>query len=56
MAVLVLLAVAAIMAVRPLHCRPLGALALVSLVISLGSLVTYSGIPVHNTSLRTLGS
>jgi hypothetical protein len=27
----------------------------VSLVISLGSLVTYSGIPVHNTSLLTLG-
>ena len=53
--VLVLLAVAAVMAVRPLHCRPLGALAVVSLVISLGSLVTYSGIPVHNTSLRTLG-
>ena len=53
-AVLVLLAVAAVMAVRPLHCRPLGALAVVSLVISLGSLVTYSGIPVHNTSLRTL--
>ncbi len=55
MAVLVLLAVAAVMAVRPLRCRPLGALAVVSLVISLGSLVTYSGIPVHNTSLRTLG-
>jgi hypothetical protein len=54
-AVLVLLAVAAVMAVRPLHCRPLGALAVVSLVISLGSLVTYSGIPVHHTSLRTLG-
>ena len=53
-AVLVLLAVAAVMAVRPLRCRPLGALAVVSLVISLGSLVTYSGIPVHNTSLRTL--
>jgi hypothetical protein len=53
-AVLVLLAVAAVMAVRPLHCRPLGALAVVSLVISLGSLVTYSGIPVHNTSLRAL--
>lgn len=54
-AVLVLLAVAAVMAVRPLRCRPLGALAVVSLVISLGSLVTYSGIPVHNTSLLTLG-
>jgi hypothetical protein len=53
-AVLILLAVAAVMAVRPLHCRPLGALAVVSLVISLGSLVTYSGIPVHNSSLRTL--
>ncbi len=54
-AVLILLAVAAVMAVRPLRCRPLGALAVVSLVISLGSLVTYSGIPVHNTSLLTLG-
>jgi hypothetical protein len=43
------------MAVRPLRCRPLGALAVVTLVISLGSLVTYSGIPVHNTSLNTLG-
>ncbi len=54
-AVLILLAVAAVMAVRPLRCRPLGALAVVTLVISLGSLVTYSGIPVHNTSLNTLG-
>ncbi len=54
-AVLVLLAVAAVMAVRPLRCRPLGALAVVTLVISLGSLVTYAGIPVHNTSLGTLG-
>jgi hypothetical protein len=53
-AVLVLLAVAAVMAVRPLRCRPLGALAVVSLVLSLGSLVTYSGIPVHHTSLNTL--
>ena len=54
-AVLVLLGVAAVMAVRPLRCRPLGALAVVTLVISLGALVTYAGIPVHNTSLRTLG-
>jgi hypothetical protein len=54
LAVLVLLAVAAVMAVRPLRCRPLGALAVVSLVISLGSLVTYSSIPVHHTSLNTL--
>lgn len=54
-AVLVLVAVAAVMAVRPLRCRPLAALAVVSLVISLGSLVTYSGVPVHNTSLGTLG-
>jgi hypothetical protein len=53
--ILILLAVAAVMAVRPLRCRPLGALAVVSLVISLGALVTYSGIPVHNTSLLTLG-
>ncbi len=54
MAVLVLLAVAAVQAVLPLRCRPLGALAVVTLVISLGSLVTYSGIPVHNTSLNAL--
>jgi hypothetical protein len=54
-AVLVLLAVAAVMAVRPLRCRPLGALAVVTLVISLGALVTYAGIPVRNTSLQTLG-
>ena len=54
LAVLVLLAVAAVMAVRPLRCRPLGSLAVVSLVISLGSLVTYSSIPVHHTSLNTL--
>jgi hypothetical protein len=53
-AVLVLVAVAAVMAVRPLRCRPLGALALVTLVISLGSLVTYSGIPVNSGSLNTL--
>ncbi len=46
-AVLVLLAVAAVMAVWPLRCRPLGALAVVTLVISLGSLVTYSGIPLE---------
>jgi hypothetical protein len=54
-AVLVLLAVAAVMAVRPLRCRPLAALAVVTLVISLGSLVTYSGIPLQNSSLNTLG-
>jgi hypothetical protein len=54
-AVLILLAVAAVMAVRPLRCRPLAALAVVTLVISLGSLVTYSGIPVRYTSLNTLG-
>jgi hypothetical protein len=53
-AVLAVVAVAAVMAVRPLRSRPLGALAVVSLVVSLGSLVTYSGIPVHNTSLGTL--
>jgi hypothetical protein len=53
-AVLILLAVAAVMAVWPLRCRPLGALAVVTLVISLGSLVTYSGIPVHYTTLNTL--
>ncbi len=53
-ALLVLLAVAAVMAVRPLRCRPLGALAVVTLVTSLGSLVAYSGIPLHNTTLNTL--
>ncbi|HEX3390209.1 MAG TPA: hypothetical protein VHT94_14330 [Streptosporangiaceae bacterium] len=53
-AVLVLVAVAAVMAVRPLRCRPLGALALVTVVISLGSLVTYSGIPVRDGTLNTL--
>ena len=53
--VLVLLAVAAVTAVGPLRCRPLAALAAVTLVISLGSLVTYSGIPVRYTSLNTLG-
>ena len=52
--VLVLLGVAAVTAVFPLRCRPLGALAVVTLVISLGSLVTYSGIPVHNTTLNAL--
>jgi hypothetical protein len=54
-AVLVLLAVAAVMAVFPLRCRPLAALAVVTLVISLGSLVTYSGIPLQHGSLSTLG-
>jgi hypothetical protein len=53
--VLVLLAVAAVTGVFPLRCRPLAALAVVTLVISLGSLVTYSGIPVRYTSLNTLG-
>lgn len=52
--VLVLLAVAAVMAVFPLRCRPLAALAVVTLVISLGSLVTYSGIPLEHGSLDTL--
>src|ERR1700722_13386491 len=54
-AVLVLLAVAAVMAVRPLRCRPLAALAVVTLVISLGSLVTYSAIPLQHGILSTLG-
>ena len=54
-AVLVLLAVAAVMAVFPLRCRPLAALAVVTLVTSLGSLVTYSGIPLEHGSLDTLG-
>ena len=54
-AVLVLLAVAAVMAVFPLRCRPLAALAVVTLVTSLGSLVTYSGIPLLHGSLSTLG-
>ena len=53
-AALILIAVAGITAIRPLRCRPLASLATVTLVISLGSLVTYSSIPVHYTSLRTL--
>ena len=53
-AALILIAVAGVTAVRPLRCRPLASLATVTLVISLGSLVTYSGIPVHYTSLRAL--
>lgn len=53
-ALLILLAVAAVMAVFPLRCRPLAALAVVTLVISLGSLVTYSGIPLEHGSLDTL--
>ncbi|HEX9358198.1 MAG TPA: hypothetical protein VF933_30830, partial [Streptosporangiaceae bacterium] len=53
-AALILVAVAGITAIRPLRCRPLASLATVTLVISLGSLVTYSSIPVHYTSLRTL--
>jgi len=54
-AVLLLLAVVGVVAVRPLRCRPLAALATVSLVLSLAALPTYSSIPVRNTSLRTLG-
>ena len=53
-AALILIAVAGITAVRPLRCRPLASLATVTLVISLGSLVTYSGIPVHSGTLLTL--
>ena len=53
-AALILIAIAGITAIRPLRCRPLASLATVTLVISLGSLVTYSSIPVHYTSLRTL--
>ncbi len=53
-AALILIAVAGVTAIRPLRCRPLAALAIVTLVISLGSLVTYSSIPVHYTSLGTL--
>jgi hypothetical protein len=53
-AALILIAVAGITAIRPLRCRPLASLATVTLVISLGSLVTYSSIPVHYTSLNTL--
>ena len=53
-AALILIAVAGITAVRPLRCRPLASLATVTLVISLGSLVTYSGIPMHSGTLLTL--
>ncbi len=53
-AALILIAVAGVTAVRPLRCRPLASLATVTLVISLGSLVTYSGIPVQSGTLLTL--
>ncbi len=53
-AALILIAVAGLTAIRPLRCRPLASLAAVTLVISFGSLVTYSSIPVHYTSLGTL--
>jgi hypothetical protein len=53
-AALILLAVAGIAAIWPLRCRWLAALAAVTLLLSLAALVTYSSIPVHSTSLRTL--
>jgi len=53
-AVLVLVAVSMVAAVRPLRSRRLAALATVTLVLNVGALLTYSSIPVHNTSERTL--
>ncbi len=41
-------------ALGPLHRRRLAALAAVTLVLSLGALVTYSSIPVRPTTLLTL--
>ena len=41
-------------ALGPLHSRRLAALAAVTLVLSLGALVTYSSIPVRPTTLLTL--
>ena len=53
-AVLVAVAVATVVAIRPLRSRRLAALAVVTLVLNAGALLTYSSIPVHNTSERTL--
>ena len=52
---LIILLVALGAALGPLHSRRLAALAAVTLVLSLGALVTYSSIPVRPTTLITLG-
>jgi hypothetical protein len=52
---LVILVVAIAAALGPLRSRRLAALAAVTLVLSLGALVTYSSIPVRPTTLLTLG-
>ncbi len=52
---LIILVVAVAAALGPLHSRRLAALAAVTLVLSLGALVTYSSIPVRPTTLLTLG-
>jgi hypothetical protein len=51
---LLILVVAIAAALGPLHSRRLAALAAVTLVLSLGALVTYSSIPVRPTTLLTL--
>ncbi len=52
---LVILVAAVAAALGPLRSRRLAALAAVTLVLSLGALVTYSSIPVRPTTLITLG-
>jgi hypothetical protein len=54
-AALIILVVAIAAALGPLRSRRLAALAAVTLVLSLGALVTYSSIPVRPTTLLTLG-
>jgi hypothetical protein len=51
---LVILVAALAAALGPLHSRRLAALAAVTLVLSLGALLTYSSIPVRPTTLLTL--
>ena len=51
---LLILVVAIAAGLGPLHSRRLAALAAVTLVLSLGALVTYSSIPVRPTTLLTL--
>jgi hypothetical protein len=51
---LIILVVAVAAALGPLHSRRLAALAAVTLVLSLGALLTYSSIPVRPTTLLTL--
>jgi hypothetical protein len=52
---LVILALAVAVALGPLRSRQLAGLAAVTLVLSLGALLTYSSIPVRPTTLITLG-